>query len=341
MRIETLPRERWLGGIGAGGLIAALVCAVVWPRAALTGWLGAAVLLQALPVGALTLLAMMQLIRGEWEAELRPVCEAAALLLPLAALAFVPVLLGMTVLYDWDTQPALSDFQAAWLSPMPFALRTVLWFAALAAIGWSLLRRRAGEGASALALIVIALGASLVAVDWLMSLDPHFHSSAFGLQLLTLEIGAAYMVLLLFRLALVPPPARPGVLGGLLLVMLLLWFYFQFLSYLVVWSGNLPDGAAWYLDRSHGIWGGAVWAIALLGIAPLLALFFAPVRQNPGGLRLCAATALAGKAIEFGWFSLPGKGWPAALAFSLALLGFGCLTVAGLAMALRWREAAA
>jgi hypothetical protein len=343
MRIELRRKERGLAIAGTGGVIAALACIACWPRAALTGWLGAAVMIQSLPMGALALLAMMQLMRGDWEAGLRPVCEAAALLLPLAAAAFLPVLLGMAVIYDWDSAQPSSAFQAAWLGYAPFAVRMLVWFAALAWIAHRQVGRQASQGASSLALIVITLGGSLLAVDWLMSLDPKFHSSGFGLQLLALEIAAAYMVLLIARLRLPDEPRRDGapygVLGGLLLLLLLIWAYFQFLPYFIIWSGNLPDGVAWYHRRSAGWWAAALWAFGLLGGVPILALLLPRFRTSKRWLGRLAAMALAGKAVEFAWFAVPGRGWPALLAYALALAGLACLCAAALPIALRRRSA--
>ena len=337
MRVDrdARPRERWLGLGGVGALAAALVCAAIWPRAALTGWLGAAVVVQAIPTGAVTLLAMMRLIRGEWEVELRPVCEAGAALWPLAAAAFVPVLIGMGAIYDWQRHPPASAFAAAWLGYIPFALRTIAWFVALAMIARSQAGRQASERASIVALVVLTIGGSLVAIDWLMSLDPGFHSSAFGLQLLTLEVGAAFMVLLIARLLAGPPPARPQVLGGLLLTLLLLWFYFQFLTYLIAWSANLPDSAGWYLRRATGGWGAATAAWSLLGLLPLAALLLRPVRTAARRLIAASGVALFGKVLEFAWLAIPGLGWPAVLAYCLAIAGFACLVAAGLAIGLR------
>ena len=313
------------GWIGALLAFAALALALLSARGALTGWLGAAVLLQSLPLTGLLLLAMMRLIAGEWEAALRPVCEAVARLWPIAALAFVPVLLGMPAIYDWQREPPVSAFQGAWLGYWQFALRTVLWFAALAMIARSQVGRQASTRASIVALIVLVLGASLVHVDWLMSLDPKFHSSGFGLQLLALEVGAGFMALLVARLRTPIEAKRVPTLGGLLLTMLLLWAYFQFMTYLILWSGNLPEGVAWYDERSGGAWTVATVVFAALGLAPLIALLLPQVRNRASPLRLASLCGLASKAIEFAWFAVPGRGWVAVLAYALAVAGFALL----------------
>ena len=323
----------WGGAAATGG---ALLLAMVDLRGALTGWLAAAVLVQALPVGALVLLLIMRLVRGKWEEDLRAPAGMMLAILPLAAAALVPPVLGMAVIYPWFAEQPDSAFARFWLHPLFFALRTAGWFA----LAGFAARRAAGtisEGWAAGLLIALVLGAAFIATDWLMTLDPDFASSGFGLQIFALEISAALAAMILLRLA-GGPPAYPGVLGGLLLTLLLLWVYFQFMPFLIVWSGNLPGGVAWYALRSGSGWKIALAVAALLGGAPLFALFAPQIRAGPAALRICTASALAGKAIEFGWFALPGRGPIAVAAALLAGCGLGCLALALVLRAIRLAE---
>lgn len=328
MRGGESIRSLGLFGFGIVGTAGAACCVVLAPRAALTGWMAAAVLVQAVPLGALVLLAMMRLIAGQWEAELRCACEAAAGLWVVGLLAFLPVLFGMGLIYDWPHMHLETAFQDAWLSPVPFIARALLWFAALAVIACNQVGGRASEGSSALALVVLTLGASLTAVDWLMSLDPGFHSSGFGLTVFALEMCVAYAVVVLLRLMQPPVPRNASLLGGLLIVFLLLWLYFQFMPYLVIWSGNLPDGVKWYLDRAVGPWAWVLWASGLLGAAPLLALCLPQVRRSPRAVGFAGISTLAGKVLEFAWLALPGRGGMSAVTYAFALCGLGCFAAA-------------
>lgn len=337
MRFGELVREFGLIGYGLVGAAAALSCIAIDPRAALTGWLAAAVLLQSLPLGALVLLAMMRLIRGQWEAELRSGCEAAAGLWFLSALAFVPVLLGLGAIYDWPHAPAQTALQDMWLNVPPFVLRTLLWFVALAAIARSQVGGHASAGASALALIVMILGAWLLAADWFMTLDIGFHSWAFGLQVFALEMCTAYAALLLLRLTRRVPPQRPALLGALMVAFLLLWLCFQAVPYLAIWSDDLPAGAEWYAVRAEGGWRWVPGAIGLLGIVPLLALLLPLVRRSQRALAFAAVSVLVGKSLEFAWIAIPGRGQVAVLSFLFALCGFACFAASYLAPGTRWR----
>ncbi|GFM30699.1 hypothetical protein [Novosphingobium sp. PY1] len=339
MRIADLFRDFGLSGFGLAGVMAAAACVIVAPADALTGWLTAAVLLQSVPFAALLLLAMMRLIPGAWEGQLRTSCDAAVGLWCLSGLTFIPVLLGMGAIYEWMQVRPESAFEAVWISPVFFVARTLLWFCALAWIARKLVGGKASEGTAAFALIMLVLGGSLLAVDWFMSLDPAFHSSGYGLQVMTLEVGAAFPVLLVIRAARNDPPDRPGILGGLLIVFLLLWIYFQFLTYLVIWSGNLPDGAEWYAKRSTGGWRWVALTSGLLGGLPLLALLHPYVRTSFRAILAIAVPVFVGKCLEFAWLALPGRGPMSILAFALALGGMGCLAANYLTPGPRWRRA--
>lgn len=331
--------ERGLIVLGALCCAGALGLALVDPRAALTGWLAAAVAFAAIPAGALCLQAMMRLIPGAWGEALRLMCEGGAMLAVPAAVAFVPVLLGMTAIYPWMVEPPHNRFQAAWLAPLPFALRTLLWFGLLIGSARLLRARTSTAPVAAVTLLLWPVLGSAVATDWLMSLRPHFASSGFGLQILILSVTLAYAVLLLLRLRARRTPVRPGVLGALLLTLLLLWAYIQFLPFFILWSPGLPEGAAWYGERSGG-WDVAEIAFGTLGGVPLLMLLFPAIRHSPAWLARLAIAVIAGKLIEFAWFALPGTGLLGVGAYALAMLAGALLTAALLPAALRRRIAA-
>lgn len=328
--------ERWLSGLGALGVIAALLLVLAGPREALTGWLGAAALIAGLPAGALILLLMMAMIPGKWIEDLRGPARLLGALWPLAALAFVPVLIGMAAVYPWFGAPPHSAFAGVWLNPPFFAARTIGWFA----LGWLVAARaarRTSEGFAAAMLVALVLATNFVASDWLMTLDPKFASSGFGLQVISFDATAALAAMILLR-PVAGTTRHTGVLGGLLLTLLLLWAYFQFMPFLIVWSGNLPDGVGWYLVRSGTVWVAVIAAASLLGGVPLFALFAPQVRESPRWLGLCAASVAAGKALEFAWLALPGRGELAPLAWLSALAGLGCLAVGVLLRAARFAD---
>jgi len=340
MLARATQQERRLALVGAVLAALALAMALVWPKEALTGWLCAVFALFAIPAGALLFQMIMRLIPGAWGEELRLTCEAAALLVPLGAIAFLPVLLGAGIIYPWASRAPISAFQGAWMGVVPFAIRTILWFAFLFYAAKLMRGRRSTATVAAAGLVLFPVLGSLVGIDWLMTLSHDFASSGFGLQMLILIAVIAFAAMLLLRLSIGRPPFRPSVLGGLLLTLLLLWAYLQFLPFFILWSSNLPPGARWIEARASLGWDAAEWTFGLLGGVPLLILLFARFRHDPRWLRWLAASVLLGKLVEIAWFGLPEAGAPAVLAYLLALAGLGALAAAALPLALRHRVAA-
>lgn len=322
----------------AGGVLtlAGLLAAILLPGA-MAGWLGAAVLFTAVPAGALYLEMMMRLIPGAWGEELRLSTEAVSLLTPVAALSFVPVLIGMGAIYPWMHPLELTALQRVMLSPVSFALLAMVRYAALYWFGARMRRRRRTRATAAGGLVLLPILALLASFVWLMSLDPKFASSAFGLQLLEREFTVGFCALLLLRLSVGRPPRRPGVLGGLLFTLLLLWAYIEFLPYIISWSGNLPDPARWYIERGTAGWGALLWTWGVLSGVPLFALLFARFRDSIVALRVFAAVLLLGKACEMAWVTLPPFGLPAVIAFWLSTAGLALVAAAVLPALLRRR----
>lgn len=337
MRIEVAPYER---GLFIGGLIlslGALGLVFMDARGALTGWLAAAAIFNAIPAGALCLQAMMRLIPGVWGEQMRLSCEAGTLLGVPVLVAFVPVLAGWAAIYT--DQATTSAFQHAWLLPIVAIPRTLLWFGLLIVGGRWLRRRWYVVPVSIVVLILFAMLGSYVAIDWLMALNRGFASSSFGLTVLVQWTGIAFAALLLLRLSLGRAPRRMGVLGSLMLTLLLLWAYLQFLGFFINWSPGLPEGAAWYRERTGGAWTLVILAFGLLGGVPLLALILSGVRRNPLWLKRLSIAVLLGKGLEFAWLALPGRGGVSIAAFLLSVTGLSLIVIAALPVALRSRIA--
>jgi hypothetical protein len=329
-------RTRAVGLAGLAACILALGIAAADPRA-LAGWLAACLFWSSLPVGALVLAMMTRLIPGRWGADLRALADGALMLLPLAALSLVPILLAPSALYGWVHAAPEPAFRAVYLTPWFFGLRTVAFFALAMLLAFLLLyRRRDLSSVSAAGLIVLVLIDTMIATDWLVSLDAGFHSSGFGLYVLSIQVTIALAFLILARLS--EPGAQAGVLGGLLLTALLLWAYFAFMQYVIIWSGNLPEGVLWYQRRAAGFWSLVEYAIGALHLAPAFLLLFGAMRRSPSWLAALALSTLIGKVLETAWLVLPARtdhGWPTAATSILAFAGLGCLTFAVVAEAPR------
>ena len=110
---------------------------------------------------------------------------------------------------------------------------------------------------SAPGLLIYVILISLAAIDWLMSLDPHWYSTIFGFIIVAGEGMAAFCLAIIVLstlsgrepLASVVKPVHFHDLGNLTLAFVMLWAYFSFSQFLIIWAGNLPEEIPFFLER--------------------------------------------------------------------------------------------
>lgn len=329
-RVEALP-ARMFALAGAILCCLAFAIALFSPAAALTGWLAAFAFASSLPLGALCLAMMMRIIPGGWREELGSTVEASMLLLPLAFAASLPVLIGQSWIYEWARGASLQGAKAIYLTPAFFSLRSLVILTGACLLGWRLLVQADRSIAlAAVGLIVFVVAHGLLSVDWLMSLDTEFHSSGFGLYILSGQTLAALSMLILLRLA-AGGRSRTGLLGALLMTAILFWAYLAFMQYFIIWSGNLTQGVVWFQERGKGPWAFVEQLMMVFHLLPLFLLFFPPIRSSRAWLITLSTAVLVGKSLEYAWLTLPTLTGDVALgvfAYLVSLLGLALLGLA-------------
>ncbi|HEX4046609.1 MAG TPA: hypothetical protein VH309_02175, partial [Elusimicrobiota bacterium] len=282
-----------------------------------------------LGLGCLGFLLLHHVVGGQWGDLLRPILESGAATVPWLALLFVPLLFGLPALYPWARPAAVAAdpllrHKLPYLNVPFFVARAAACFAVWSYIARRLLRwgrdpSDAGAAAraarfSAPGIIVYFFTLTVCVADWLMSLEPHWYSTAYELILI---IGGALsaMAFSICALALFGGgrrlsdslPRKPFVdIGNLQLACVMLWAYLQFSQYLIIFSGNIPDEIAWYLRRQVGGWYPAALAmIAALFVVPFLSLLGRSNKARLDRLVRIAALLLAGRALELFWLIKP------------------------------------
>jgi len=325
--------------LGRVGLLVGLVGAVVAAVGAFvdldrfyTSYLVGFLWMAAVPVGSLALLMLHHVTGGGWGFMVRRVLEASVRTLPLVALFFVPILLGLSRIFPWAdpevvAQDPLIQHKAAYLNSTAFLLRAVLFFAVWIGLGLLLDRMshrqdRTGEpglsnrmGAlSAPGLIAWCLMGTFAGVDWIMSLEPHWFSSIYGVYFFeSMALGAlAFTVLMAVMLSRSAPMAERFTkghfhdYGNLMLAFTMLWGYFTFSQLLIIWSGNLPEEVPWYLERITGGWKAYTIALVVLHFAvPFLLLLTHAVKGRPQRLVFVAGLLLAMRYVDYFWQVMP------------------------------------
>jgi len=260
----------------------------------------------------------------------RPV-EAATRTFPLMAVLFLPLLAGMHDLYHWTHAEAATDVllkhKAAYLNVPFFIGRTAFYFVAWIGVA-SLLNRWSAQldetGDARIAeklrafgppgLLVYGLTATFAAVDWVMSLDPHWFSTMFGLIFIGGQVLAtfAFMILVTRVLSKHEPmkdrahPAQFHDLGNLTLAFTMIWAYLSFSQFLIIWSGNLPETITWYTDRSRGGWQWVALLLFVLNFAlPFALLLSRFTKRRIDALARVAIIILAMRLVDLFWVIAP------------------------------------
>jgi len=289
-------------------LIAGLI---IDTRSTISAYLVAWSALGAIPIGALVVFMTSYLVRRRWTEALHPIFVATTGILPIAALAFIPVLLFMKEIY-----PAIADgsslppFRAHWFVPWFFVLRTVLYFLIWIALSeWLRRAWRNDEAmvrAASVGSIVWTLTVSFAGIDWLESLEPEFHSSIYGLIFLSFLLvnGTAFVIAAGLLSSRQIGPSRGY--SGLLLSVLLLWGYLHAMQYIVIWSGNISKEVAWYLVRAENGWQLVLAALSFgQFVFPFCALLSSRVRSDPHWLLALCTLTLAMRWLEAAILILP------------------------------------
>jgi hypothetical protein len=295
--------------IGFAGLVAGLL---IDPRTVFASYLVAWTVIAAIPVGALAVLFTAYLVRAGWTHDLHDLLAGATLTIPAVAVLFIPVCAGMGHLYPWASNEVhLTGFKAAYLTPWFFVLRSFSYFAIWAVLAFWGARAYGSDAAmkrvASAGLIVWTLTSSWAGIDWLESLEPEFHSSIYGLLMISFQLlaglGFAIAALLLLRRT---RQMSNAAYAGTLLSVLLLWAYLHAMQYIIIWTGNIPDEVTWYLKRLAGGWGVALWALFIFQFfVPFFALLSESVRGSTKALLGLAVATLVLRYLEAAVLILP------------------------------------
>ncbi|HXM48904.1 MAG TPA: hypothetical protein VN956_13760 [Pyrinomonadaceae bacterium] len=284
-------------------------------------------------IGSMALLMLQHLTGGAWGLIIRRVLEAATRTLPLMLILFLPILLRLNLIYPWtnkaemDQVPALREKAAHYLNPAFFTARALVYFAIWLLMmwllnAWSLEHDRTANGrvlkrlqmmsGPGLGLLIITI--TFAAIDWVMSLDPAWSSTIFGLIFVaSWSLSAlAFGILVMSWLARCEPmnavvrTSHFHDWGNLLMALVMLWMYFAFSQYLIIWSGNLPEETVWYVARKHGGWGVIALGIVILQFAfPFLTLLSRAAKKSPQRLGMLALLILIMRVVDVIWLIEP------------------------------------
>ena len=329
---ELAGLQRRLFLIGAVGAAVSVVGLFLNPRQFFQSYLMAYMLCLGVTLGCLALGMVHQLSGGAWGVVIRRPIGAAARVLPVMTAMFLPIALGMRQLYVWtDPDLLLHDevlqHKALYLNTPFFLARAAVYFLVWNAIShflnaWSLEQDRTAnprlarrmQMLSGGGLLAYGLCITFASFDWLMSLEPHWFSTIYGVLILAGQglSALAFLIIVLVWLSRRPPLDRIVAashfhdLGNLMLAFVMLWAYFSFSQYLIIWSGNLPAEIGWYLHRLQTGWRAVGLVLILFHFAaPFIVLLSRRVKREPELLVKVAVGILVVRLVDLFWLIAP------------------------------------
>jgi hypothetical protein len=286
----------------------------------------------AVTLGALFFVMLQHVTRAGWSVVVRRIAEAMATNVWLMAVLAIPIVMGMHHLYHWShaeevAHDYLLSLKAPFLNPTFFVVRLVIYFAIWSLLAWYFHRTSVRqdvtadpvatlrmERLSAPGIILFALSLNFAAFDLLMSLDPHWFSTIFGVYFFAVAVVSFFAVM---PKALVGLQSR-GVLsnvvtvehyhdlGKFLFAFTVFWAYIAFSQYMLIWYANIPEETQWYLKRQTGQW---AWVSAALIIGhfvlPFLLLVSRYFKRRPVLLAVVGVYMVLMSWLDVYWLVIP------------------------------------
>ncbi len=341
--------------IGIIGIIGSIAGFVMNQPEFFKAWLPAYIFWFLIAAGALGVLCLQYTTGGEWGVLIRRPLGAAARTLPLFLLFGIPVVLGLSQIYEWANHDIVAHDELLqkkqlWLNPTAWVIRAIVYFVIWALWAWRLRQlsvafakdrspytelSRRKWAASGLLMIVFTL--TFTSVDWVMSLEPKWYSSMFGIAF-TVGAGLSAFAFVTFFLTTISntqamndilKPNHFRDLGNLMLAFTMLWAYTNFSQFLLIWYGNIKEETPYYLKRMHGGWGVMATILVVFHFfLPFFMLLMRAIKDRPKTIAIVTLIILVMRFMDVYWLIGPAF-WPEHFYISwitlFAFLGIGGL----------------
>jgi hypothetical protein len=301
---------------------------------------------------------------AKWPATQRRINESLTICFPLLAVLFIPIALALDDIYIWADPAAklsahdahLVDEKRAWLAPVPFVVRAFIYLAVFF-VAAEVLRRRSrirdrvlrdperevirDRVFACVMLPFVGLAVTFAAYDWVMSLQPTWYSSIFGVYYFAGGFVAALSLLAIiaWRTRYVVPQAITRnhfhALGRLMFGFTVFWAYSAYFQGFLITIANRPTEVTFYIVRSTNGWGALLWLVILVHFAvPFLMLLPRLLKLRPAYVATVACIIITGHVLDLYWVIIPSRASAASWLDLVALAGVvgACVTFAG------WRQ---
>jgi hypothetical protein len=331
------------GAVGVTGAIALAIGVAVEPHRAFGAYLAAWSAAATIAIGALFMLLIAYAANARWPAVVRRINEAVALAIAPLAVLMIPLLIAAGHVWPWidhaatlRAAPVARPAANAYLTWPGLVVRTAIYFAIFIVatellVAWSRRRDRepiapAPHGVDAMNLerrfssVVIPIGGlafTFASFDWLMSLQPPWGSTIFGLyvSIAGLAAGLAAVIVLAWRGVSAGAIPLTGyhfhAMGRLLLAFVVLWAYLAYFQAMLIQIANEPREVTFYIARTTGGWRTVTVLLVVLRFAiPFATLVMRRAKHHAAYTGTIAAIVLVGHYVDMWWLVIPLFGGP-------------------------------
>ncbi len=328
---QTIQQRSLIVGVIFAGM--SIIGVIIKPDEFFPAYLLAFMAWLGVTLGCMAILMLQYMTGGAWGMVIRRLLEAGTRTLPLLVLLFIPILFGLPKLYVW-ARPAeiaedkhLQEITHAYLNFSGFLVRAIIYFTTWSVLVYFLNRWSAEQDnpltpdisrrfsvLSGPGLVLYGFSMSFAAIDWVMSLSPHWISTIYPLIFLAGQVLSALgfvvaIETILFRYKPVSELLKPEHVhdhGKLILTFVMLWAYFSFSQWLIIWAGNLPEETSWFVRRLNGWWGLVGLFLAAFHFAvPFVLLLSRQFKRNVRTLVWLAVWLMFMRLVDLFWMIEP------------------------------------
>jgi hypothetical protein len=326
---------RWQMPALVVGIIGAIACAIGWfidHDVFFRAYLPAYMFWFQIAAGSLGVLCLQYITGGEWGILIRRPLGAAARTMAAMLVLFIPIALGIKSLYIWSHPDVVArdqvlQLKSGYLNPTQFLIRAGIYFVLWILWAWRIrfLSLRFYEDRSpftelsrrrwaASGILLFCLTMTACSIDWMMSLEPKWYSTMYGINFIVGAGLAAYAFVTFFLTRLAPTSAMADIikpnhfrdLGNLMLAFVMLWAYTQFSEFLLMWYANLHEEIPHYRVRTAGVWGAlALFLVVFHFFLPFFMLLMRAIKDRPQTIGWVAIIVLVARYAGIYWLTEP------------------------------------
>jgi hypothetical protein len=318
-------------------------------------------------LGALFFVMVQHLVRASWSVAIRRIAELYAATIPVWAILFIPILAtvvgGKDILYVWNRGPGqglleIVENKLVYLNAPFFTIRTLVYFSVFilaSLVFFRLSRTQDSTGDTSITprlqrlaapfIILFSLSLNFAAFDWMMSTDPAWFSTIYGVYIFAASMFSFFAAMivtcyLLQRRGRVEKTVRIEHyhdLAKFQFGFIVFWAYIAYSQYMLYWYANIPEETVWYLHRLEHGWQymGPILAVLHFGI-PFFAFLRRGHRRNPAWLASWACLLLVVHWLDLTFLIMPNSGTISAIFVVAHLVGWIGMVAIFLALFL-WR----